>query len=291
MKRSTNQSLLYFLLLICLLFLLSACGKLETIKYDPPQTPDSWLKIQPHFDFSFGGQTQYFMQPSTTFWVYLLGVGTIALGFFFLKQLEDQRSRLWWGIAMLLWGLGAMLAGTSYEAFSYAIKCAGQTACLWTSWWEVLYLIVTVWSFDAIFIAVAYSSSNGTWQKVLIGYSVFNALAYLVLALAGSFIPVKFWISFEMLILVAAPGILIFFILNTWRYFKFKTKFDLVMIGTWLGLGITTAAYFLYYVSGTSDVLWAKGIWFTENDVLHLCLIAWMTYIWRVAAPKTRDLA
>lgn len=291
MKRPTIQTFLYLLLVICLFFLLTACGKLETIKYDPPQTPESWLKIQPHFDFSFGGQTQYFMQPSTTFWVYLLGAGTIALGFFYLKHREDQKSRLWWGIAMLLWGLGALLAGTSYEAFSYAIKCAGQTACLWTSWWEVLYLIVTVWSFDAIFVAVAYSSSKGIWRSVLIGYSVLNAAAYLVLAMAGSFIPVKFWISFEMLILAAAPGILIFFILNTWRYFKFKTKFDLVMIGTWLGLGVTTSAYFLYYLSGTSDVLWTKGTWFTENDVLHLCLIAWMIYIWRAAAPEIRDLA
>ena len=285
-----NKTIRILLLVLLMTGILSACGKLDTIPYDPPQTPQSWLTIQPYAQFSLNGQNVFLMQPSTTFWVYLLGIQTIALGVYFLRIRGNERSRLWWGIAMLLWGAGALLAGTSYEAFSYAIKCAGRETCLWTSWWEVAYLIVTVWSFDAIFLAVALSCSGGIWRKILVGYAALNALGYLALALAGTFTPVKFWISFEMLILVAAPGILVFFILNLVRYLKFKSTFDLAMVGVWLGLGITTAAYFLYYLSGNSEALWAKGTWFTENDVLHICLIGWMTYITLVVAPRVMDL-
>ncbi len=289
LTRATRSTRI-ILISIMLILMLGACGRLDSIPYDPPQTPQSWLTIQPFAEFKLGGQSVFFMQPSTTFWVYLLGLLTIGLGLHFLRNRASQRSRLWWGIAMVLWGLGALLAGTSYEAFSYAIKCAGREFCVWTSWWEVLYLIVTVWSFDAIFIATAYTSCRGGWRKALIGASAVCALLYLGLALAGSNIPVKFWISFELLILVASPGILIFFFINLVRYLRHKNHFDLVMIGTWLGLGLTTAAYFIFYASGIEHKLWAQGTWFTANDVLHIMLLAWMAYIYRVVAPHVGDL-
>ena len=67
---------------------------------------------------------------------------------------------------------GALLAGTSYEAFSYSIKCAGRAACLWTSWWEILYLIVSVWSIDAMILAVAYSSTTARLRTGLFIYAL-----------------------------------------------------------------------------------------------------------------------
>jgi hypothetical protein len=50
---------------------------------------------------------------------------------------------VWWGVALVPWDAGA-LAGTSYEAFRYAAKCAGRPACVWKSGWELLYLILSV---------------------------------------------------------------------------------------------------------------------------------------------------
>jgi hypothetical protein len=270
-------------------FLLTACGRLDSIPYTPAQTSETWLQIQPFTEFMIASQNIIFVQPSTSIIVYLLGILTIAVGLYFLKIRQGQLSRFWWGIALLLWGIGALLAGTSYEAFSYAIKCAGREACLWTSWWEILYLIASVWSIDAMTMAVAYSSTTGKLRKTLSVYAIVNAVVYFIVVMIGAFIPVKFLISFELLLVVSAPGILAFFVINGWRYFKFKQSLDLTLLGTWIWLGVTIAAYFLYLISGNTATLWAKGIWFSENDVLHIGLIIWMLYIAFVLVPKVKD--
>ena len=278
-----------FLFFFLTSFLLTACGQLDSIPYTPAQTPESWLQIQPFAEIKIASQNIIFVQPSTSVIVYFLGILTIGIGLYFLKIRQGQLSRFWWGIALLLWGIGALLAGTSYEAFSYAIKCAGRDACLWTSWWEILYLIASVWSIDAMTMAVAYSSTTGKLRKMLSVYAIVNAVVYSIVVMVGTIIPIKFLISFELLLVVSAPGIITFFIINSWRYFKFKQSLDLTLLGTWIWLGVTIAAYFLYLISGNTATLWAKGIWFSENDVLHIGLIIWMLYIAFVLVPKVKD--
>lgn len=287
MKQLPSKLIVHLLFLV---FFLSACGQLDSIPYEPPQTPETWLQTQPYTEIKLGSLDVIFVQPSTSIIVYLLGILTIGIGLYFLKIRNGQHSRLWWGIAMLLWGLGALLAGTSYEAFSYSIKCAGHKFCLWTSWWEIAYLIVTIWSVDAILLAVAYSSTNGRLRKVLAIYAIANAALYFFIVLIGVLIPVKFLISFEFLLVFGFPGILSFFIINGRRYRQSKQPLDRALLVTWVWLGITIIAYFAYFISGNTAALWAKGIWFTENDVLHLGLIGWMLYIAFRVAPKTRDL-
>lgn len=269
--------------------LLSSCSQLNTIPYTPPQTPESWLQIQPFAEIQYGSSTFIFVQPSTSIIVYLLGIITIAAGVYYLQIRAGQNSRYWWGIALLLWGIGAILAGTSYEAFSYYIKCAGREACQWTSWWEIFYLIVSVWSVNAIVLAVANSSTKGGLRKWLSVYAFVSSILYLIIVLVGAFIPVKLLISFDFLLVFAAPEILALFILNGVRYFKLRQRTDLIHLGVWLWLGITIAAYFIYYLSGNTAALWEKGIWFSENDVLHIGLILWMLYITFILAPHVND--
>lgn len=271
------------------LFILTACGRLDSIPYTPAQTPETWLQIQPFTEFKLASQNIIFVQPSTSIIVYFLGILTIIVGLFFLKIRAGQRSRIWWGIALLLWGVGALLAGTSYEAFSYAIKCAGREFCLWTSWWEILYLIASVWSIDAMILAVAYSSTTGKLRKALSVYSIINAGVYFIIVMIGVFVPIKFLISFELLLVVATPGIVAFFVINGRRYFKYKLRLDLTLLSTWIWLGVTIAAYFLYLISGNTESLWAKGLWFSANDILHIGLIIWMLYIAFALAPQVND--
>ena len=276
--------------LLCLgLVILSGCGRLDSIPYSPQQTPETWLTIQPFTKLEIDSMDIVLVQPSSTVLVYALGILAIAAGLYFVRIRKDQRSRLWWGIALILWGAGALFAGTSYEGFSYEIKCAGRAYCGWTSWWEVIYLMLSVASVDAMMLAQAYSCAVGKQRRAMSIYALVNIVGYVIITLIGAFVPVKFLISFELLILVAAPNILIFFILNGWRYYKLRDRMDLALLGTWIGLAVTIGVYFLYLVLGITQTLWAQGIWFSENDVLHIGLIVWMIYIALVVSKQVKD--
>lgn len=274
---------------IIALFLLSGCGRLDAIPYRPPHTPETWLTIQPFVQINLGTRHIILVQPTSTVLVYLLGIVALSSGLYIWRIRDGHRSRLWWAIALLLWGAGALFAGTSYQAFSYEIKCLGRQACAWTSWWEIIYLILSAASVDAMLLAGAYACAVGKWRKAMSTYALAHAALYAVLVLIGALIPVKFLISFELLLLVAAPNILFLFALNAWRYYKLREPMDLALLGAWLWLGLTLVAYFLYLLLDLTHTLWARGVWFSENDVLHIGLILWMLYLALVVAKRVAD--
>lgn len=277
------------LTVLALGLLLAGCRQLESIPYTPPQTPESWLIIQPHVEMVILSRTVILVQPTTTAMVYALGLLGIGLGAYQLRIRGGQRSRLWWGVALILWGVGALLAGTSYEAFSYHIKCAGRAACLWTSGWEIGYLLLSVASVDSIVLAQAYACAVGRARHRLALYAIANLALYAVALLVGTLVPIRFLISFEFLLVVTAPSIILVILHNTWRYRRLKRRLDRALLGTWAGLVLTIAAYFAYLISGLTQRLWSRGHWFSENDVLHLGLIAWMIYIALALAPHLAD--
>ncbi|MFC1996936.1 hypothetical protein ACFLXI_04935 [Chloroflexota bacterium] len=268
---------------------LSGCGRLSSIPYSPEQTPESWLRLQPFEDITIGTVDFILVQPSSTVFVYLLGIITIGVGLYFFQIQDNYQSRKWWGFALLLWGFGALFAGTSYQAFSYEIKCVGQALCSWTSWWEIIYLVLSAASIDAMLVSGAYSSCSGKCRKVLMYYAILNIALYSLLVIIGAFSLNKFLISFELLLIVSAPSILILLILNGWRYFQYRDSKDLALLITWLWLGLIIGAYFIYLVLGITDGLWERGIWFSENDVLHIGLISWMAYIAVYVAKRITD--
>ena len=102
-----------------------------------------------------------------------------------------------------------MLAGTSYEAFSYHIKCAGREACVWSSGWDALYLLLSVANLDAMLVAVAYSCTLGRGRRALWIYALANLTLYTVLLLIGVLVPLQFLVSFRLLVLFAVPTVLI----------------------------------------------------------------------------------
>jgi hypothetical protein len=268
---------------------LTTCQQIESIPYSPRQTPETWLNIQPFIEFHIGSTTTLIVQPTTSAIVYLLGLITIGAGLYFLYIRHAQRSRFWWGLALILWGGGALLAGTSYEAFSYQIKCAGREACLWTSGWEIGYLVLSVASVNAMLLAQAYACATGQGRRALMTYAFLNFTVYALTVLIGLVVPIKFLISFEWLLIVTAPTIVLFIILNGWRYRRFKQSKDLALLGAWAWLAVTIGAYFWYLISGLTQNLWAQSIWFSENDVLHIGLIIWMIYLALIVAPRVED--
>ncbi|NTU65644.1 MAG: hypothetical protein HGB05_20150 [Chloroflexi bacterium] len=140
-------------------------------------------------------------------------------------------------------------------------------------------------------LAQANACAGGRGRKALIGYALINFVVYTLLVLIGTVLPVQFLISFEFLLVAAAPGLVILMAMNGWRYHKHRQRKDLALLGTWIWLVLTIAAYFIYYLSGLTQTLWARQIWFTENDVLHVGLMGWVIYIVLVVARRVEDEA
>jgi len=69
----------------------------------------------------------------------------------------------------------------------------------------------------------------------------------------------------------------------------FRDSMDLALLGSWIILLGIMMAYWVYSKQGIKKKLWAKGIWFSENDVLHVFLILWMTYIVTAVADRIED--
>jgi len=263
--------------LICPLF--SACDRLVSIPAVPKITGDQWLLKYPHMGIKIADIEFILAKPSSSLIVYLLAIITIAAGVRFLVRKSDLKSGKWWGIALLLWGAGTVFAGTSYQAFAYEIKCAGRPFCSFTSWYEIIYLILEVFSVNAILVAVAYSVLERSKIKFVKAYAFLNSSIYLATVLAGSFIPVKFLITFEMMLLFCIPGLAGVFVISSKNYFKHRDKLGISLFAACFILLFVMIFYYAYLLAGFTEILWRKGIWFSANDVLHIGLIIWMLFL------------
>lgn len=257
----------------------SAFKRLGTIPAEPELTAETWCEVQPCLRIPIRSRGIIVTQPTSSLWVYLLGLFTIGVGAHFLRFQGGEPSRLWWGIALLLWGVGALLAGTSYQAFGYHIKCAGWDRCAWTSWWEVVYLILHQLSLDALLAAAANSLPPGSWRSALLTAAVVIGALYTIITLAGGLIPVRSLITFERMVWISSPVLAALLSINLWRFSRYQDPGDLVVGGGWLLLVVITAAYWIYDRQGMTEKLWSRGTWFSQNDVLHIGLIVWMLYI------------
>ena len=266
----------------------TGCSKLSTIPY-PGQTPETWCANHHCFDINLGFTQFVVSTPSSALFVYFLGIMTIAIGIYFLKTRGSEQSRLWWGIALLFWGAGALAAGTSYQAFSYEIKCAGKSFCSWTSWWEIYYLLFQAVAMNAILYAVSFSSTKGILRKVIQGYALINLATYWAVCLYGAFTADKFLVSFELMILFTGLNFLILTVINLKNYLKSKDPLEGSLLATWLLMAGVIFLYYSYFLMGYTQTLWQKGIWFSANDVLHIGLIFWMIFIYRKVGSKAKD--
>ncbi len=267
----------------------SAFRRLSELTDTPvPVTPETWRQIQPCREVRLGKRTLVITQPTSTFWVYLLGGLTTAMGIKCAWLSDGEELRAWWSLALLLWGVAALLAGTSYQAFGFHIKCSGRAVCSWTSWWEVSYLILQYWSMCALLIADALMSTSNWMRRALIFYAVSTAALYTVSVLAGALRPIRSWITFERLVLVSAP---IYFLLvanSTQRWFASGNAVDANLLLTWMGLLLSIICYAVYDYARIGPRMWreGRGRWFSENDVLHVTLILWMAFIELVLLPS-----
>ena len=270
---------------------LNGCKRLDTIDYSPKETPEFFLQNQHWIKVQLAGFDFVWIQPSSSFIVYFVGAFTMYVGYSFLKVKQKEKSKYWWGVGLLLTGLGALFAGTSYQAFGYELKCHGREFCTWTSWWEVIYMLLSVPGMSAFLVATSYTNATGRYRKGIIAYAGLNTLVYSILLQYGAFMPMRFLVSFDFFVLFSAPSVLFLLLLHSLAYIQKKDAMNLSLLKGWLLFICVGVAYGLYLSSGLTQTLWQKGIWFTENDVLHLGMIGWVYYLLRNLPSTLKDLA
>lgn len=264
--------------------------RVKTIPH-PDLTKENWGEKQPLKKVKLGKLEFHISQPSSSFFVYLLGVLVVLAGLKFFKIQGQELSRFWWGVSLVLWGVGAIVAGTSYQAFGYELKAARRKVCSWTSWWEVIYLILQQLSMNAMTVAIAYSCTTGILRKILIWYSIIISIIYPILTLIGAFKAIKPLITFEWMVEISLPSFIAFCVLNSVRYIQFGNTMDLVLIGSWILIYLSWWGYLRYWKLGITEMLWKKGIWFSENDILHVILIIWALYVLLVMPEYITDFS
>lgn len=263
---------------------LAGCGKLDELNYEPPTTPTQWCEQRPCIEV--GGTV--INEPIGIVLVFALALMWVGAGVYFLMSRRGQRSRLWFGVALVLGGIGAGLAGTSYQLFSYVLKCEGRELCELTNGYEVAYSVTQAWSVSAMVVAVAYACTLGRARTGLIVYALINALLYCVVTAIGVLLPSASLLSFSVLMLFALPGVLVVIALTARHLGEPK---ELAIFTAAILLLLVQVAYYAYWASGLTQTLWddGNGFYFSENDVLHIGFILWLAYLlWRVG-PTLAD--
>jgi hypothetical protein len=262
---------------------------MNELLFEPPTTPERWCEIQPCFEI--GGVT--FTQPLGSILVYLLALLWIAGGVYFWRTRDRQRARTWMCLALVLGGVGAGLAGTSYQLLGYELKCAGRDLCLWTNWLEVAYMLLQAASTSAMLIAIAYACTTGPLRLCLLIYAVANTIVYIALAAYGATAGIRILVSFELLMAFAAPGLLLMLVIAAVRWLRGRGSMDLAILGAGIWLMVTIGAYSAYLVVGLTERFWngGAGFYFSENDVLHVGMIVFIAYLISGVGKTLRDNA
>lgn len=249
-----------------------------SIKANPLMTPSDYLNSIPYIELG----NIVIITPSSTFFVYLLGVITIIFGVKLFKEKKNP-TKYYWGLSLILWGIGTLLAGTSYQGLGYELKCEGQVYCLFTSWFELAYLFVTAISITVMAYAVSVKTLHGDDKIFYRNLSLIGLFVYSATLLLGVTAEIYFLITYEYFLIFFVLYFLSFFILNVKRYRRHANAMDRGLIIVWLMMLGINIVYFAYFFSGLPEALYENAhIWFSANDVLHIGLIGWMFYIYRV---------
>ena len=136
-----------------------------------------------------------------------------------------------------------------------------------------------VLSMGIIAAAVAFSSLSRNARKPFLIYLLAITLIYEVLLFRGALLPDQWMVSFEFMLLFVVPIFLALFAINIAGYVRRKETLEMRLLLAWVLMGLVTAVYFGFLLSGLAKQLWDSGIWFNANDVLHTGLISWVFYL------------
>jgi hypothetical protein len=264
--------------------MLAGCGRVDELVYQPPTTPAEWCAQRPCVEVGSVVVTE----PWSSALVFALALLWLGVGIYFLVSRRGQRSRTWFGVSLVLGGLAAGSAGISYQAFSYELKCAGREVCALTNGYEIAYSVMQVASMSAMVVAVAYALATPRAQRAIAIYAVLNLVVYVAVTLAGIFTPSAFLLSFELLLLFAVPALVIAAVLAIRRW---PVPLARRILWVLVLLVLVQVTYLVYFALGITESLWASGIYFSANDVLHVGMLAWLAITAWALGPCLEDRA
>ena len=190
----------------------------------------------------------------------------VGLGIGFIATRRQSRARLYWGVRLILWGLGAIAAGSSYQAFGYELKCRNRELCQFTSNFELVYMLLTAYSINFLVAATGYTSLGETGRKRLIRFAILDSLAYSVFLLMGAVLPVRFMISYEGFMTFLGGNFVLMFVLNIRHYAANRDRLNFRLIWLWIGFLAVNIGYFVALFVGFAAPLYARyGIWFNAE--------------------------
>jgi hypothetical protein len=276
MKAKIFWKILPLLLIALSLVLVCLLDHTSSLLADPLTTPDAYLASMPYWTMRLFGKDVVLIQPSSTLFVYLLGLVLIALGIYLLVRNNAQESRYDFGLGYLIWGISAILAGTSYQAFGYELKYAGREYGLFTSVFELLYMMTTAEAILYLLAGTSYFACPKKFQTGLRIAALAYGFLYAIVFFIGIAVPVKLLVTYEFFVAFFALPCLTMVGLTIYRFAKEKDLLSRNLLISWSIFALANLLYFAYYWSGLADSLYHNsGLWFNANDLLHLVMICW----------------
>lgn len=268
--KNLNRNAVWMCLFSLLGFLgFSFASKIDQIALTPSLDFSQYLNSMPYVYLT--QLNLYLQQPLSSLLVFALGFVTIYVGIVYLRYKSFITK--WLGINFIFWGLGAIVAGISYQAFGADLKCALYETCRFTHLIELFYMTLTVLSINALLIAYSNFHSSKTAIKLQI-LALLSVFFYTLLQGLGMILPVKFLLTYEFMLIFLSINILVMMWTDYTRRHTFIHKRLFIW---WCVFLVVNLAYFVALFSGYAKPLYQQtGIWFNENDVLHLLLLIWM---------------
>lgn len=269
MKNLNKNALLMSLFSLGGFVVFSLFSRVDQIELLPPIDFVTYLESMPyHYIASLN---VYFQQPFSSYLVFALGFVIIYIGVVYLKHKSFIAH--WLGINFIFWGLGALVAGISYQAFGAHLKCELYASCRFTHGVELFYMSLTVISINAMLIAYSRFHTNPIMIK-LQNVALISVFTYTLLQGVGMIIPIKFLLTYEFMLIFLSINIIIMMLTD---YKRRHILLHRKLFTWWLVFLLVNIAYFVALFSGYASGLYQQtGIWFNENDVLHLLLLLWM---------------
>jgi hypothetical protein len=135
-------------------------------------------------------------------------------------------------------------------------------------------------------VAVAYALATERARRAITVYAVLNLVIYVAVTVAGVLLPSAFLLSFELLLLFAVPALVVAAALAIRRWQEPLARRILWVL---VLLVLVQVAYLVYFALGITESLWASGIYFSANDVLHVGMLVWLAITAGALGPALKD--